>query len=71
MNVTLWIAALITTISISFFITQPADTVKTKNTIGVPLGVYLFWVTGIYMRLVYSIFLKDLPFIMVYKATMP
>lgn len=54
------LAALCTTIS---FVPQVIQILKTKETKGISLGMYIIFTTGITCWLIYGICLKDLPII--------
>lgn len=55
------IAACLTTIS---FLPQVIQVVKTKDTSGISLGMYLLFVVGVFLWLVYGVYLKDLAIIL-------
>lgn len=55
-----YIAATATTIS---FLPQAIHSIKTKDTKGISLGMYLVFTFGLIMWLVYGIFTKDVPII--------
>lgn len=55
-----YLAAAATTIS---FLPQAFHTVKTKDTKGISLGMYLVFTFGVVMWLLYGIFTKDFPII--------
>jgi len=55
-----YLAAAATTIS---FLPQAFHTIKTKDTKGISLGMYLVFTFGVIMWLLYGIFLKDVPII--------
>lgn len=56
-----FIAAICTTIS---FFPQLIKTIKSKHTKDISLGMYLLLTTGIFLWLIYGIFIKDLPVIL-------
>ncbi|MGZ5286993.1 MAG: SemiSWEET transporter [Flavisolibacter sp.] len=53
-------AAAATTIS---FVPQTIQTIKTKDTRGISLGMYLIFTTGVLLWLLYGIFSKNFPII--------
>lgn len=55
-----YLAAAATTIA---FLPQAFHTIKTKDTKGISLGMYLVFTFGVVMWLLYGIFLKDIPII--------
>jgi MtN3 and saliva related transmembrane protein len=55
-----YLAAAATTIA---FLPQAFHTIKTKDTKGISLGMYLVFTFGVIMWLLYGIFLKDVPII--------
>jgi MtN3 and saliva related transmembrane protein len=55
-----YLAAAATTIA---FLPQAFHTIKTKDTKGISLGMYLVFTFGVVMWLLYGIFLKDVPII--------
>ena len=55
-----YLAALATTTS---FLPQAFHTIKTKDTRGISLGMYVVYVFGIVMWLIYGIGIKDVPII--------
>lgn len=62
-------AAICTTVS---FLPQAIKTIKTKNTKSLSLVMYSSILTiGIFLWLVYGIFLKDLPIILANGITLP
>lgn len=56
-----YIAAILTT---SFFIPQALQTIKTKHTKDLSLGMYLSFCIGVFLWFIYGIFLQDLPIIL-------
>ncbi len=55
-----FLAAAATTIS---FVPQAIQTIKTKDTSGISLGMYLIFTTGVLLWLTYGIFSKNFPII--------
>ena len=55
-----YLAAAASTIA---FLPQAFHTIKTKDTKGISLGMYLVFTFGVVMWLLYGIFLKDIPII--------
>lgn len=55
-----YLAAMATTIA---FLPQAFHTIKTKDTKGISLGMYLVFTFGVIMWLLYGIFLKQAPII--------
>jgi MtN3 and saliva related transmembrane protein len=62
-----YLAAAATTIS---FLPQAFHTIKTKDTKGISLGMYLVFTFGVVMWLLYGIFLRDLPIISANSVTL-
>jgi MtN3 and saliva related transmembrane protein len=62
-----YLAAAATTIS---FLPQALHTIKTKNTKGISLGMYIVYVFGIVMWLTYGIGIKDFPIISANSITL-
>lgn len=62
-----YIAAAATTIS---FLPQALHTIKTKDTKGISLGMYLVFTFGVVMWLLYGIFQRDLPIISANTVTL-
>lgn len=62
-----YLAAAATTIS---FLPQAFHTIKTKDTKGISLGMYIVYVFGIVMWLTYGILIKDLPIISANTVTL-
>lgn len=62
-----YLAAAATTIS---FLPQALHTIKTKDTKGISLEMYIVFVFGIVMWLVYGIGIKDLPIILANSITL-
>jgi MtN3 and saliva related transmembrane protein len=50
-------AAILTT---SSFIPQAIKTIKTKDTSGISLYMYLIFTSGVFMWILYSIYIKDI-----------
>ena len=61
------VAATCTTIS---FVPQAIRTIKTKHTKDLSLSMYSIFTTGIFLWLVYGIFVKDLPLIIANAITL-
>lgn len=61
-----YIAAFCTTVS---FLPQVIHTFRTKNTAGISLTMYVTFVFGVAMWLVYGIMLEDYPLIMANSIT--
>lgn len=55
------IAAILTSVS---FLPQAIKTIKTKDTSGISLSMYLIFVTGVAMWLIYGIIIQSLPVIL-------
>ena len=53
-----FIAAICTTIS---FLPQVSKIIKTKETAGISLYMYMIFTAGVLMRLIYGILKKDIP----------
>lgn len=62
-----YLAAAATTIS---FLPQAFHTIKTKDTRGISLGMYIVYVFGIVMWLIYGIGIKDVPIISANSITL-
>ena len=62
-----YIAAVCTTLS---FLPQVIHTIRTKNTAGISLFMYLTFVFGVAMWLVYGVYLQDLPIILANTVTL-
>lgn len=62
-----YLAAAATTIS---FLPQAFHTIKTKDTRGISLGMYIVYVFGIIMWLTYGIGIKDFPIISANSITL-
>ena len=62
-----YIAAILTTIS---FLPQAIKTIKEKNTEGISLVMYSLFTIGVFMWLVYGLFLKDTPIIVANGLTL-
>lgn len=62
-----YLAAIATTTS---FLPQAFHTIKTKDTRGISLGMYIVYVFGIVMWLVYGIGIKDVPIISANSITL-
>ena len=62
-----YLAAAATTIA---FLPQAFHTIKTKDTKGISLGMYLVFTFGVIMWLLYGIFRKDVPIISANTVTL-
>ena len=62
-----YLAAAATTIS---FLPQAFHTIKTKDTKGVSLGMYIVFTLGVVMWLLYGIFTRDFPIISANTVTL-
>jgi MtN3 and saliva related transmembrane protein len=62
-----YLAAAATTIA---FLPQAFHTIKTKDTKGISLGMYLVFTFGVIMWLLYGIFKKDIPIISANTVTL-
>lgn len=62
-----YLAAAATTIA---FLPQTFHTMKTKDTKGISLGMYVVYTFGIIMWLLYGIFIKDFPIISANTVTL-
>lgn len=60
-------AAFFTTFS---FLPQAVKTIKTKDTSSISLIMYLMFVTGVFLWLIYGLFIKDLPIIVANAITL-
>lgn len=61
------IAATLTTIS---FLPQAIKTARTKETKDLSLGMYISFTTGVFLWLVYGLFIKDAPLIVANVITL-
>ncbi len=61
------LAALLTTVS---FAPQAIQIIRTKNTDGISLGMYILFTAGIALWLVYGILIIDLPLILANSVTL-
>lgn len=61
------VAALLTSIS---FLPQAIQIIRTKDTTGISLPMYIMFVTGIALWLVYGILLNDIPLILANVVTL-
>jgi MtN3 and saliva related transmembrane protein len=55
-----YLAAILTTLS---FLPQAINTIKEKNTEGISLIMYSMFTAGVFLWLVYGLFIKDFPII--------
>ncbi|MEP1033203.1 SemiSWEET transporter [Ekhidna sp.] len=62
-----FIAAFLTTIS---FAPQALKTIRTKNTEGISLVMYILFTSGIFCWLIYGLYLDDLPIILANSITL-
>lgn len=62
-----WIAAVLTTFS---FLPQAVKTVKDKNTSGISLSMYSMFTVGVFLWLVYGLFIKDTPLVLANLVTL-
>lgn len=62
-----YIAALLTSMS---FLPQAIKTIKTKDTESISIWMYLMFVLGVVLWLVYGLFIKDLPIIAANTVTL-
>lgn len=62
-----WVAAVLTTLS---FLPQAIKTVKEKNTSGISLGMYSMFTTGVFLWLLYGLYIKDIPLILANFVTL-
>jgi MtN3 and saliva related transmembrane protein len=62
-----YLAAAATTIA---FLPQAFHTIKTKDTKGISLGMYLVFTFGVVMWLLYGIFIRDFPIISANSVTL-
>ncbi len=62
-----YIAAVLTSTS---FLPQAIKTIKTKDTESISLWMYLMFVLGVVLWLVYGLFLKDMPLIAANTVTL-
>lgn len=60
------VAAILTTAS---FIPQVIQVLKTKNTEGISLGMYVMFVSGVFLWLIHGIIIQDLPVIVANAVT--
>lgn len=61
------IAAVLTSVS---FLPQAIQVIKTKNTQGISLPMYLMFVVGVILWLIYGILQRDLPLILANIVTL-
>jgi MtN3 and saliva related transmembrane protein len=60
------VAAILTTAS---FIPQVIQVLKTKNTEGISLGMYVMFVSGVFLWLIHGLIIQDLPVIVANAVT--
>lgn len=70
MSVTFWIGIAAATLTTCSFLPQAIQTFKTKDTSGISLTMYLLFVTGIVLWLIYGIILKEPPLIIANTITL-
>lgn len=61
MNVITIIGLVVATFTTASFVPQAIETIKTKNTSGISLGMYSLFSFGTLLWFIYGIFEKDLP----------
>ena len=66
-NIVGYIAAIFTTIS---FVPQAIHTIKTKDTKGISLPMYILFTTGVFLWLVYGAYFKMIPVIIANTITL-
>ena len=66
-NIVGYIAAIFTTIS---FVPQAIHTIRTKNTKGISLPMYVLFTIGVFLWLVYGIYFKMMPVIIANAITL-
>jgi len=66
-NITGTIAAILTTVS---FVPQALKTLKTKQTHDISLFMYVLFIAGVLMWLIYGLLIKSLPIILANAVTM-
>jgi len=62
-----YIAATLTTIS---FVPQALQVIKTKDTHSISLAMYIIFVSGVFLWLVYRLFIENLPMILANVVTL-
>jgi MtN3 and saliva related transmembrane protein len=62
-----YVAALLTTVS---FIPQAIKTIRTKNTQGISLAMYLMFSVGVFCWLIYGIATKNMPVLLANGVTL-
>lgn len=66
-NIIGYIAAIFTTIS---FVPQAIHTIKTKDTKGISLPMYVLFTAGVFLWLVYGLYFKMMPVIIANTITL-
>lgn len=66
-HLTGYIAAVLTTVS---FIPQAIKTIRTRNTQGISLVMYIMFSTGVLLWFLYGIFINDIPVIVANAVTL-
>lgn len=66
-NIVGYIAAIFTTIS---FVPQAIHTIRTKNTKGISLPMYILFTIGVFLWLIYGIYFKMMPVIIANTITL-
>lgn len=66
-NIVGYIAAIFTTIS---FVPQAIHTIRTKNTKGISLPMYILFTIGVFLWLIYGIYFKMIPVIIANAITL-
>ncbi|MBK8809012.1 MAG: SemiSWEET transporter [Bacteroidales bacterium] len=64
------IGILAATLTTTSFIPQAYKIIKTKNTDGISLSMYIFFSLGVLLWLIYGIFLNNLPIIIANSITL-
>jgi MtN3 and saliva related transmembrane protein len=63
-----YVAAVLTTVA---FVPQALKTVRSRDTSGISLGMYVIFTTGVAVWLVYGLALSALPIILANSITLP
>ena len=63
-----YVAAVLTTVA---FVPQAVKTVRSRDTSGISLGMYVIFTTGVALWLVYGLALSALPIILANSLTLP
>ena len=56
-----WIGFMAAILTTSSFLPQAIKTIKDKDTSSISLGMYSLFTTGVFLWLIYGIFIKDIP----------